>query len=116
MPQASLEIMMVTPTTVNIADLPSIDDGTSPCDTSIKQSTEETSDEDEDVYLKRLQPNQQRIDVPTAGNEDDDDNDNNNDDDDDDDDDDDEDENQCNNVRSMFIENSRSFYRINLNI
>lgn len=66
------EELFATPSTLNIADIPVIDSDTSLSDQPAKQQTEETSDEDEEVYLKRLQSNQSRIDPQTsAGNEED---------------------------------------------
>ena len=57
-----------TPTTLNIADIPIIDSDTSLSDQQIKEKTDETSDEDEEVYLKRFQSTQARID-PSNTNE-----------------------------------------------
>ena len=61
-----------TPTTIDITDIPIIDDETSPSSSSdqqIKQQTDESSD-DEHLYLKRLQSNQQEIKAPTADDDD----------------------------------------------
>ena len=61
-----------TPTTIDIADIPIIDDETSPAssDQQVKQQTDESSD-DEHLYLKRLQSNQQEIKAPAADDDDD---------------------------------------------
>jgi hypothetical protein len=67
-----------TPTTMNIADIPVIDDETSPMeepisllDQPMKADEDETSEEDEDIYLKRLQANQKQIVAPMEEDDDD---------------------------------------------
>ena len=67
-----------TPTTMNIAEIPVIDDETSPMeepssllDQPMKADEDETSEEDEDIYLKRLQTNQKQIVALTEEDDDD---------------------------------------------
>jgi vacuolar-type H+-ATPase subunit I/STV1 len=67
-----------TTTTMNIADIPVIDDETSPMeepisrlDQPMKADEDETSEEDEDIDLKRLQANQKQIVASMEENDDD---------------------------------------------
>lgn len=57
---------------MNIAEIPVIDSDTSLSDQQMKQQTEETSDDDEEVYLKLLQSNRSQIDTNMAEDEDED--------------------------------------------
>ena len=67
-----------TPTTMNIADIPVSDDETSPMeepisllDQPMKADEDETSEEDEDIYWKRLQAKQKQIVAPMEEDDDD---------------------------------------------
>ncbi len=77
--QSSPNLSTSTPTTLNIANIPNIDDETNPIEESAnisdqqqKQADETTTDEEDDEYtlLKRLKATTEQIEAPVEGDED----------------------------------------------